>query len=153
MSYEPPKTPRLVGKILAAAIVMLFVCVSVSAITPRLQDYYAARKVKQAMLTCGTEHGLTPEWVDATSTVTFDAEHRYFYAHSEGDRAFVDCLAKLVPESFDAGPYSDDCEDPKASLALSRIVSGQNYSPPAEYFSFSIIECTHESARLQEQSI
>jgi hypothetical protein len=143
MTYEVSRTPKIVGRIVAALLILPIFAVGVADVSSRMKVHFAASHAKQAMAFCEEEYDLKAEWVESTRFLTFDAEHRYFFATSREQLDFINCVAERAPDHFSASTFSDNCEVPAARAVLSRFISGRNYSPSVEIFEFHVIKCTN----------
>ena len=144
MTYEPSRTPKVVGRIVAALIILPILAIGVADVSSKMKVLLAASHAKQAMSHCEKKYGLKAEWVESTRFTTFDAEHRYFFAINRKQSDFINCVAERAPDHFGASTLKDDCEVATARTALSRTISGQHYRPSIEIFNFDIIECTND---------
>lgn len=128
-------------------IVLTFVGGVILNFAGRITEHNAREHAYFVIASCAEDNGVPIDW-QIGKGFHFEVEVRYFFAESAAEIAAVNCIRELAPDHFERERFVRQCDNSEASLALRRMIRGQNYAPPAERITFQYIECADAGAEL-----
>ena len=150
MTYEAPKLAKNIGRVIVGALFLALLVLTGLIFGPPITEHYAKKHAYSVMEFCSKENGMKIDWRASEEFVTLDIEVRYFYATNDAERSAIDCIRKRAPDYFHVPTLTAICEQASATVAIERVIRGQNYSPPTEIISFRHIECVNTDVRSTE---
>jgi hypothetical protein len=128
--YEESKSIKRVGKLLVVSVLLLFFTMPFH---ERMQKAYFELVVSGCQKSNELENIV---WHEVSA---YDAEVRYFYGTNTAEISFTKCVSNWAFFLVEDGIAQIDDYRPEAKTALVRVISGDQFSPPDENYSFKFV--------------